>query len=95
MALTPEHVATIAHLARLEVRDEDVSGYCDRLSRILEFVAQLEAVDTSAVEPMAHAERMSQRLREDTAVPVSERDLFQQNAPATDGGLYLVPKVIE
>lgn len=95
MALTPEQVATIAHLARLEIRAADVSGYCDRLSRILEFVAQLEAVDTSAVAPMAHAERLAQRLRDDVPVSVTERDLFQQNAAATDAGLYLVPKVIE
>jgi aspartyl-tRNA(Asn)/glutamyl-tRNA(Gln) amidotransferase subunit C len=95
LALTEAQVATIAHLARLEIRSEDVSGYCDRLSRILDFVAQLEQADTSGVPPMTFAENFAQRLRDDAPDAAIDRGLFQQNAPAVDAGLYLVPKVIE
>jgi aspartyl-tRNA(Asn)/glutamyl-tRNA(Gln) amidotransferase subunit C len=95
LALTEAQVATIAHLARLEIRSEDVSGYCDRLSRILDFVAQLEQVDTSDVPPMTYAENAAQRLRADEPDAAIDRDRLQANASAVEAGLYLVPKVIE
>ena len=95
MALKPEDVKSIAHLARLEIREEDIPNYADNLSRIFDFVQQLEAADTEGVEPMAHPLHMSQRLREDEVTEKDNRDLYQQNAPQTDAGLYLVPKVIE
>ncbi|HLU61097.1 MAG TPA: Asp-tRNA(Asn)/Glu-tRNA(Gln) amidotransferase subunit GatC [Gammaproteobacteria bacterium] len=95
MALKPEDVAAIAHLARLEIRDEDVSSYADNLSRILDFVQQLERADTEGVAPMAHPLAMSQRLRADEVTEQDQRERFQQNAPQVEAGLYLVPKVIE
>jgi aspartyl-tRNA(Asn)/glutamyl-tRNA(Gln) amidotransferase subunit C len=55
----------------------------------------MEQVDTSAVEPMAHPLHMTQRLREDQVTEENHRDLYQSIAPATENGLYLVPKVIE
>lgn len=95
MSLTPDDVLTIARLARLTIAEQDVPVYADNLSRILEFVAQLDAVDTSGIAPMAHPLDMAQRLREDVVVETNERDLFQKNAPQVEAGLYLVPKVIE
>ncbi len=95
MALTPEDVKSIAHLARLEIRAADIPAYAGSLSRILDFVQQLEAADTDQVAPMAHPLDMSQRLRADEVAGEVARDLFQQNAPQVDAGLYLVPKVIE
>lgn len=95
MALKPEDVKSIAHLARLEIREADIPAYTESLSRILDFVKQLEAADTDNVAPMAHPLDMSQRLRADEAVEHDARALFQQNAPQVDAGLYLVPKVIE
>ncbi|MDX1454916.1 MAG: Asp-tRNA(Asn)/Glu-tRNA(Gln) amidotransferase subunit GatC [Gammaproteobacteria bacterium] len=95
MALKPEDVKSIAHLARLDIREEDIPNYADNLSRIFDFVQQLEAADTEGVEPMAHPLHMSQRLREDAVTEKDNRELYQQNAPQTDAGLYLVPKVIE
>lgn len=95
MALKPEDVKSIAHLARLEIREADIPAYADSLSRILDFVKQLEAADTDNVAPMAHPLDMSQRLRADEAIEHDQRDLYQQNAPQVEAGLYLVPKVIE
>ena len=95
MALKPEDVKSIAHLARLDIREEDIPNYAENLSRIFDFVQQLEAADTNGVEPMAHPLHMAQRLRADEVSESDNRELYQQNAPQTDAGLYLVPKVIE
>ena len=94
MKLTAQQVGEIAHLARLEIAELDVAGYCDTLSKILDFVAQLEQVDAD-IAPLAHPEAVAQRLRADLVAGVIERDRFQQNAPAVDAGVYLVPQVIE
>jgi aspartyl-tRNA(Asn)/glutamyl-tRNA(Gln) amidotransferase subunit C len=69
--------------------------YLKDLSDILEFVAQMNAVDTEAVTPMAHPLDLPQRLRADEVTEENQRDLFQAIAPLTEAGLYLVPKVIE
>lgn len=95
MALKPEDVKSIAHLARLDIREKDIPNYAENLSRIFDFVQQLEAADTEGAEPMAHPLHMSQRLRADEVGESDNRELYQQNAPQTDAGLYLVPKVIE
>ncbi|MGA9851392.1 MAG: Asp-tRNA(Asn)/Glu-tRNA(Gln) amidotransferase subunit GatC [Gammaproteobacteria bacterium] len=95
MSLTPDEVRNIARLARLAISDRDIPRYADNLSRILEFVAQLDKADTIGVVPMAHPLDMTQRLREDLVTETNQRDLFQKNAPQVEAGLYLVPKVIE
>ncbi len=95
MSLTPDDVRTIARLARLAVSEQDIPRYADNLSRILDFVAQLDKADTTSVVPMAHPLDISQRLREDAVTESGQRELFQQNAPQVEAGLYLVPKVIE
>jgi len=95
MALTPDEVRSIARLARLAISDQDIPRYADNLSRILDFVAQLDKADTTSVAPMAHPLDMSQRLREDAVTESNQRELFQKNAPQVEAGLYLVPKVIE
>lgn len=95
MPLTPDEVRSIAHLARLAISERDIPRYADNLSRILDFVAQLDKADTSSVAPMAHPLEMSQRLRDDVVSETNQRDLYQENAPVAEAGLYLVPKVIE
>ncbi len=95
MALDTKDVAKIAHLARLEVAESELAHYATDLSNILTLVEQMDAVDTTGVTPMAHPLHMSQRLRPDAVTEADQRDAFQTNAPATENGLYLVPKVIE
>jgi aspartyl-tRNA(Asn)/glutamyl-tRNA(Gln) amidotransferase subunit C len=95
MSFDQSDVEKIAHLARLAVTDEEAQELTGDLSRILDLVAQMEQVDTSSVEPMAHPLNMNQRLREDRVTEENNRDLYQSVAPSTENGLYLVPKVIE
>jgi aspartyl-tRNA(Asn)/glutamyl-tRNA(Gln) amidotransferase subunit C len=96
MSLTRTQVEGIAHLARLEITEAQMPVYVDSLSRIIDFVEQLAAAETSGVEPMAHplADQV-QRLRTDAATEIDQRDKYQHNAPSVAAGLYLVPKVIE
>jgi len=95
MALKEDDVRKIAHLARLAVDDADIPQYVRELSRVLELVEQMSTVSTDNVQPLAHPLDESQRLRKDEVTEINERDHFQSIAPATEDGLYLVPKVIE
>ncbi len=95
MALYPTDVRQIAHLARLEVSDDEIADYVDKLSQIIDLVDQLQQVDTGGVVPMAHPLDMSQRLRADEVSEENQRELFQRNASAVTDGLYRVPKVID
>lgn len=95
MGLLSADVEKIAHLARLAISPEETARYAGDLSRILDLVAQMEAVDTRGVEPVAHPLHMAQRLRPDLPTEPNLRDQFQVIAPLTEAGLYLVPKVIE
>jgi aspartyl-tRNA(Asn)/glutamyl-tRNA(Gln) amidotransferase subunit C len=95
MALDTGDVAKIAHLARLAVNDAELDHYASELSSILDLVEQMGSVDTSGVDPMAHPLHMAQRLRPDQVTEPNQREHYQRIAPATQDGLYLVPKVIE
>jgi len=95
MALDKSDVDKIAHLARLAIDEQDIPRYAQELSKILELVEQMRRADTTNVQPMAHPLDATQRLRPDAVTEDNQRDLFQQNAPRVEAGLYLVPKVIE
>jgi len=95
MSLDRNDVEKIAHLARLAVSEEEKDSYAVDLSKILDLVAQMQAVDTAAVTPMAHPLDMAQRLRPDVPTEPDRRALFQGMAPVTEDGLYLVPRVVE
>jgi aspartyl-tRNA(Asn)/glutamyl-tRNA(Gln) amidotransferase subunit C len=95
MSLTADQVRQVAHLARLEIRPEQVEHYAAQLSRILDMVGELSKVDTQGVEPMAHPLAMNQRLRPDEVTEPDRRTEYQAHAPAVQDGLFLVPKVIE
>jgi aspartyl-tRNA(Asn)/glutamyl-tRNA(Gln) amidotransferase subunit C len=96
MSLTPKQIETIAQLARLELRPEEIPVYTDTLTRIFSLVGELEKADTGDIAPMAHPlEGQVQRLRADEITSGNGRDLYQRNAPQVEAGLYLVPRVIE
>jgi aspartyl-tRNA(Asn)/glutamyl-tRNA(Gln) amidotransferase subunit C len=95
MSLSEDDVAKIAHLARLAVEPRETEALGRELSSILGLVAQMDAVDTTGVSPMAHPLEMAQRLREDAVTEENQRDRYQTGAPAVENGLFLVPKVIE
>ncbi len=95
MSLDQAQVRRIAHLARLEIGDAEAEHYAKELSRILDLVEQMNAVDTTGVAPMAHPNDAGLRLREDAVTETDQREKFLKIAPAVEAGLYLVPKVIE
>jgi aspartyl-tRNA(Asn)/glutamyl-tRNA(Gln) amidotransferase subunit C len=95
MSLDREQVRKIAHLARLQITEQEAVAYADSLSRILGLIEQMNAVDTAGVAPMAHPNEAGLRLRTDAVTEADQRDKFQKIAPAVEAGLYLVPKVIE
>ncbi len=95
MALERSDVEKIAHLARLGLSEGDIPATTETLNRILGLVDQMQAVDTSGIEPLAHPLEATQRLRADRVTEVNQRDAYQAIAPAVENGLYLVPKVIE
>ncbi|NKF23859.1 Asp-tRNA(Asn)/Glu-tRNA(Gln) amidotransferase subunit GatC [Solimonas marina] len=95
MSLSPENVKQVAHLARLELADDQVGPIAEKLSNILAMVDQLSGANTQGVTPMAHPLDMHQRLRPDAVSEPDRREAFQAIAPEVDNGLYLVPKVIE
>ena len=95
MSLTFEQVQRIAHLARIEISESEAVTTQGHLNGIFRLIEQMQAVDTRGVEQMAHAQDLSQRLRDDTVTEEDRRAAFQDVAPETEAGLYLVPKVIE
>ncbi len=95
MSLVLDDVKRIAHLARIEVSDEEAAGLLGQLSGIFTLVEEMQAVDTAGVEPMAHAQDVVLRLRPDVVTEPDRRTAYQAVAPQVEAGLYLVPKVIE
>jgi aspartyl-tRNA(Asn)/glutamyl-tRNA(Gln) amidotransferase subunit C len=95
MSLSLEQVQRIAHLARIELAPGEGERTRDQLNGIFGLIEAMQAVDTAGVAPMAHAQDVAQRLREDRVTETERRDAFQQVAPEVEAGLYLVPRVIE
>jgi aspartyl-tRNA(Asn)/glutamyl-tRNA(Gln) amidotransferase subunit C len=95
MALTLDDVKRVAHLARIAISESEAHSTHAHLTGIFKLIAQMEAVDVSAIEPMSHAQDVTQRLREDAVTEGDQRVRFQAVAPQVEAGLYLVPKVIE
>ena len=99
MALTPQDIARIAHLARLELKPEEAQRMQSQINGFFDIVEKMKAVDTSGVEPLSHpvaaAQDVQLRLRDDVASEPDQREGNMQSAPAKDRGLFLVPKVIE
>ncbi len=95
MSLKQDEITKIANLAKLNISDEQMGDYEKRLTSILDLVEQMNNVDTTGVEPMAHPLHMTQRLREDVVTEENQREHFQEHAPSIEKGLFVVPKVIE
>jgi aspartyl-tRNA(Asn)/glutamyl-tRNA(Gln) amidotransferase subunit C len=93
--ISTDQVARIAELARIELTRDELAAMQHQLNGILAMVDAMQAVDTSSVEPMSHPQAMMQRLRDDAPSEPDRRAEYQAIAPATEDGLYLVPKVIE
>lgn len=95
MALTRDDVLRAARLARIAIDDSEADAALEQLRRIFGMIEEMRAVDVSGIEPMAHAQDVVLRLREDVVTETDQHELFQSIAPRVERGLYLVPKVIE
>lgn len=95
MSLTLPQVRRVAQLARIEISDAEAETTLGHLNGIFTLIEAMQAVDTKGIEPMAHAQDVAQRLREDRVSEENRREAMQAIAPETEAGLYLVPKVIE
>ena len=108
MALTPDDISRIAHLARLELQPAEGDRMLAQLKGFFGIVEKMRGrtprealarLDTAGIEPLAHPVAAFQdvqlRLREDLASEPNQREANQRSAPAVDRGLFLVPKVIE
>lgn len=95
MTLDKQTVHRIARLARIHIDDATVDRYAAELTSILEFVEQMNDVDTENVEPLSHPRDQVLRMRQDTVTTDNQRERLQAGAPAAENGLYLVPKVLE
>ncbi len=99
MALTPQDVSRIAHLARLQLSPAEEAGMLAQLNGFFGIVEQMRAVDTSGVEPLytplSAVQEVQLRLREDAVTETDQRERNQASAPAVEAGLFLVPRVVE
>ena len=95
MSIDRADIEKLGELARIHISDENAQASAKSINEVLALVDQLQAVDTTNIEPMANPLGARQRLRLDEVSETNRRDAFQAIAPATEEGLYLVPKVIE
>ena len=99
MSLTPDDIARIANLARLELQPDESERLLTQINGFFSIVDAMRAVDTAGVEPLAHPvaaiQDVALRLRDDVVSEPDQREANQRSAPAVERGLFLVPKVIE
>ena len=95
MSLSLEEVAKVAKLARLELSADDLARMQTQLSAILDYVAQLNELNTDGVEPLAHPLPIENVFRPDEPTPSLPPDAALQNAPSRVGDYFGVPAVFD
>ena len=95
MTIDASEVQKVAYLARLAIDDQSVEATAGTITKILDLVSKMDAVDTRQIAPLAHPLDASQRLRADEVTEANQREQLQSCAPAVEEGLFLVPRVIE
>jgi aspartyl-tRNA(Asn)/glutamyl-tRNA(Gln) amidotransferase subunit C len=95
MTFSLDYVTRLARLARIDIDADTANDVCAKLDAIFRLIDELQAIDTTGVDPMAHAQDASLPLRDDVVTEGDRRSLYQQQAPVVAEGLYLVPKVLE
>ena len=95
MKIDNEVILNIAELAQLEVKDEMISQYADKMTDMLNLIEEMQSVNTDNIEPVSNPLDAVQTMREDKVTEKDLRDEYQAIAPEVDSGLYLVPRVVE
>ena len=93
--ITIQEVEHVANLARLEFGEEEKEKLAEQLGRILDYIDQLNELDTTGVEPTSHVIPVKNVVRPDVASPSLTRDEALANAPSSVNGLFEVPKIVE
>jgi aspartyl-tRNA(Asn)/glutamyl-tRNA(Gln) amidotransferase subunit C len=92
--ISADDVRKVAHLARLQLPEDKVTAYTGQLERILDYVAQLEAVDTEGVPPTTRAVEVVNVTRSDQVNPTPVRDALLDLAPQREGDFFRVPRIL-
>ena len=95
MEITKEMVDYVSTLSRLKLDEAAKEKMQGELQQIIAYMDVLNTLDTEGVEPMSHVFSVKNVLREDETAPSMDRGELLKNAPATDGGTFLVPKAVE
>ena len=95
MSVTSNDIEKVAKLARIQITEEHIPEVTNSINDVLGLIDKMSSVDTSSVEPLANPHDAVQTLRTDEVTAINERDKLLSNAPASEEGLFLVPKVIE
>ncbi len=95
MSISRADVEKVAHLARIAITEDSIAPTTERLANVLAMVDQLQAINTTGIEPLAHPLDTVQRLRADVVTETNQRELLMKNAPVAQDSLFLVPRVIE
>jgi aspartyl-tRNA(Asn)/glutamyl-tRNA(Gln) amidotransferase subunit C len=91
----PTEIKRVAHLSRLSITEEEIPALSEAMTNIMALIDQMQAIDTTGVVPLTHIQAESMALRADAVTEKNLRDIYQTQAPSTQDGLYLVPRVIE
>jgi len=95
MSVTKDDVQYMAHLARLQLKNEEAEGLKEDMNKILGYMDKLDQLDTSDVEPLEHVTEQPTALRKDIAKEPLSHDDALKNAPDADSDYFRVPRVIE
>ena len=95
MKIDNEVILNIAELAQLEVKDEMISQYADKMTAMLNLVEEMQSVNTDNIEPVSNPLDAVQTMRDDKVTEKDLRDEYRAIAPEVDSGLYLVPRGVE
>lgn len=95
MKISEQDIKTVASLSRLKIRDDEKDDVLFQLNKILTYVENLQALDTTNVEPTTYALPMQNVFREDKVKPSLDRELALSNAPLKEDGYFKVPRVLE
>lgn len=95
MSVSKEEVQYMAHLARLQFSEEETESLAKDMNRILDYMSDLEEVDTGDVEPLEHVIDLEYRLRDDRAEEPLSHEEALKNAPDADSDYFRVPRVID
>ena len=95
LSVNKDEIKYLSLLSRMDIDKNEIKDIEEKLTKIIDFVDQLQTISTDNIEPMAHPLNQSQRLRIDEVTETNDRENIQKNAQQIEKGMYLVPKVID